>query len=99
MSKPDDMDPEAYADWLKTEPGDALNWLKGRIQELGDTPDAFAMRAMFFLVLMSLGIREMLSTGDPEFVMQHLSKLSLSMDDRIDEMLNEYMVAALVYGD
>lgn len=93
------IDPKEFADWLSDDFSEATQWLRDRIAAMEGDREYIAMRAIFLLVLVALAMREMLATGDEEFIAQHLALLSIKTDERTDELIEYWTRHSLITQD
>lgn len=85
--------PDEFADFIKEDPKAAVNWLQEIIGDM-EGPDAkMAAKALLLLVLVSQSVRLMLHHSEDEYedLMARLARLSILLDERVAEFLDEWI--------
>jgi hypothetical protein len=84
--------PEEFAEFIQEDPKAAVDWLRGAIGEIESHDMQTAAKALLLLVLIAQALRAMLHYDEDEYddLMNRLARLSILLDDRLDEFLNEW---------
>lgn len=88
----DPLDPKEFANWVSEDFDSAIAWLRDRIESMEGDGDYVTMRALFLLVLIALGMRDLLASGDKEYIAQNLAKLSIKADEQIEKLIDYWTV-------
>ena len=84
--------PKEFEEFVRYEPQEAVEWLRGQIEQI-ENPDLMcAAKAMFLLVLVSQSLRVLIPlVDDPDVLGEKIARLSILMDERIHEMFHEWL--------